>query len=334
MLEDKYDKVLYPLNLLNRGPMSQLDGAIWLLSTKAPALRSGRRRWFSDRQQRLQLRRPRLRRRQPRVPADTDRRGRPGDQPLLRLLLRFGERRGEVSFEPYAPAAIARNLTLLDDFAAQYERILSRLLAETAASGVPRKVFACTLPYYSSVGYLMDSEDLEYYLRKQNAAYTVPPSFKRVAPPGDPIEDPLLGDRFSPSDYVRALNSGYSVGTSRNPRDRGTTARRPRLGEREEHPGASTGATCLACGLVRSYDRIGGARTKPHRRDRRSWRTAIRPQVVAGGAFRSTASIGYTGQAYVANFPRCVERPAGNEYHALRPRAGLFLDPIDRDGDG
>jgi hypothetical protein len=197
-LKDKYDRVLYPLNVLDRGPMSQLDGAIWLLSTKAPALSVGEAAvvlWIGNNDSSSAAlgyggANPEF---QPIPLAEVG----PELKPLLRLLLRFGERQGEVSFEPYGPTAIDRHLTLLDDFAAQYERILSRLLAETAASGVPRKVFACTLPYYSSVGYLMDSEDLEYYLRKQNPDYTVPPTFKRVALPGDPIEDPLLGDRVS-----------------------------------------------------------------------------------------------------------------------------------------
>jgi hypothetical protein len=70
------------------------------------------------------------------------------------------------------------------------------------------------LPYYSSVGYLFDSEDLEYYLQKLNPTYTVPPTFERVAPPGAPITDPHKGDRVSLLTFgfmYALLHSGYSV---------------------------------------------------------------------------------------------------------------------------
>jgi hypothetical protein len=47
------------------------------------------------------------------------------------------------------------------------------------------------------VGYLIDSDDLEYYIGKFIPGYTVPTSFARVADPGQPITDPLRGDRIS-----------------------------------------------------------------------------------------------------------------------------------------
>jgi hypothetical protein len=62
---------------------------------------------------------------------------------------------------------------------------------------VNNHIFVLTLPYYSAVGYLMDSDDLEFYMRKLQPAYSVPSSFARVAPPGQPITDPRKGDRIS-----------------------------------------------------------------------------------------------------------------------------------------
>ncbi|MBI1848261.1 MAG: hypothetical protein HYR86_14985 [Candidatus Rokubacteria bacterium] len=80
--------------------------------------------------------------------------------------------------------------------------------------GAAAQLFLLTLPYYSSVGYLFDSDDLEYYLRKVNPRYVLPLSFKRVAPPGQPITDPTKGDRVSLLTFgfmYALLNSGYSV---------------------------------------------------------------------------------------------------------------------------
>jgi hypothetical protein len=59
----------------------------------------------------------------------------------------------------------------------------------------------------------MDSEDLEFYFRKIDPNYTVPASFKRVAPPGQPITNPLQGDRITLLTFglmYALLNSGYS----------------------------------------------------------------------------------------------------------------------------
>ena len=351
MLEDKYDKVLYPLNLLNRGPMSQLDGAVWLLSTKAPALSIGEAAvvlWIGNNDSSSAAlgfggANPEF---QPIPIAEVG----PVIKPLLRLLLRFGERRGEVSFEPYAPAAVGRNLTLLDDFAAQYERILSRLLAETAASGVPRKVFACTLPYYSSVGYLMDSEDLEYYLRKQNPAYTVPPSFKRVAPQGDPIEDPLLGDRISLLTFgfmYALLNSGYSVEyvngileTAGQQRDGLVLSESEQQSIRERIDGyndiiRAAAAVHPEVHVIEIGEHLNATLTGETevivggRRFDRKWSR--------GGAFSlDGVHPGYTGQAYVANFLLdALNGPLGTNTTPYDLEQVSSLDPyIDRDGDG
>jgi len=133
---------------------------------------------------------------------------------VLRLLLRFGERSGSVSFEPYTQAAIERNLTDLSDFEVQFNHLLTRLTTETAGSPADVHFLLLTLPYYSAVGYLMDSEDLEFYLRKYDPAYTVPASFNRVADPGQPVTDPLKGDRISLLTFgfmLSLLATGHSV---------------------------------------------------------------------------------------------------------------------------
>jgi hypothetical protein len=211
---DKYDKVLYPINLYRRQATSQVDSAIWLLNQAAPA--TGVRRalvvqWIGNNDTSAAAlgsggKNPTF------IPVPVEQ-VRPV-MPLLSLLLRFGERRGLVSFEPYTSENLERNMTLPGEFADQYGRLLTRLQTEGATGGLQTDLFLLTLPYYSATGYLFDSEDLEFYLRKVNLAYTVPPSFKRVAEPGQPITDPLAGDRISLLTFglmYALLGSGYSV---------------------------------------------------------------------------------------------------------------------------
>jgi hypothetical protein len=213
-LSDDYDKVLYPINLLAGRPVSQIDAAVWRL-TKGAALTRAQKAlavlWIGNNDS---------------SSAALGTGGTPEVQPIpfqqiaselprgLRLLMRYGQRTGAVSFEPYAQAAIERNLTDEADFAAQLGHVLDRLRTETASSGADVHWLVLTLPYYSSVGYLMDSEDLEFYLRKFDPSYTVPPSFKRVAPPGEPITDPVQGDRvalFTFGFMVSLLATGHTV---------------------------------------------------------------------------------------------------------------------------
>jgi hypothetical protein len=61
---------------------------------------------------------------------------------------------------------------------------------------------------------LIDSEDLEYYLRKFDPTYSVPPSFKRVAPDGEPITDATQGDRVALLTFgmmVSLMATGHSA---------------------------------------------------------------------------------------------------------------------------
>lgn len=75
-------------------------------------------------------------------------------------------------------------------------------------------IILMTLPYYSAIGYLFDSEDLEFYLQQVNPAYKVPPTFQRVTLPGNPVTDPFSGDRVSFFTFAcmyALLQNGHSV---------------------------------------------------------------------------------------------------------------------------
>lgn len=214
-LQDKYDKVLYPINLLAQQPVSQIDSAIWLLNQHALAAGGGQALvifWVGNNDSSVAAlgsggKNPTF------LPIPLDQ-IEPEITPALRSLLRFGESQGDLSFAPYTLATIERNLTELQDFVDQYDQLLARLETEGTLSAAQVELFLLTLPYYSSVGYLFDSEDLEYYLQKLNPVYAVPPTFKRVAPPGDPITNPVKGDRISLLTFgfmYTLLHSGYSV---------------------------------------------------------------------------------------------------------------------------
>jgi hypothetical protein len=211
-LEDTHDKVLFPINLLAGEPVSQMDSAEWLLTQGLPAAGLNRSLvvyWVGNNDSSTSAlgfggANPTF------MPL-------PADQltpvlPLLSTLLKLGEAQGILSLQPYTAGAIDRNLTSIADFYAQQLHLMTRLAL--ASGGLDHHIFVLTLPYYSSVGYLMDSEDLEYYFRKIDPAYTVPPSFARVAPPGQPITDPTKGDRISLLTFglmYALLDSGLSA---------------------------------------------------------------------------------------------------------------------------
>lgn len=214
LFNNKYDKVLYPINLYAGKPVSQLDSAIWMLNT-VPYLGVKKAMvivWAGNND------------------SGTAALGSGGSHPsflpipfdvvsseldpFLNLLLVIGQLSGEISFEPYTQISIERNLTTLEDFSTQYAHVLNRLVNETASSSVEKEILLLTLPYYSAVGYLMDSEDIEFYLGKLNPSYSVPPTFKRVAPKGEPITNPFQGDRISLLTFgmmYALLSSGHSI---------------------------------------------------------------------------------------------------------------------------
>lgn len=216
-LDDKYDKVLYPLNVKAGAPVSQIDAAVWLVNQYAPpgSLNKAALIFWAGNND-----------------SSTASLGSGGDNPmfipvpaeliedevtpLLRFLLRAGPRLGVISYDSYTQASIDRNLTETDHFADQYQHLLARLDKETsgALQDGRLEIFLLTLPYYSSIGYLFDSEDMEFYLRQANSAYALPPTFARVALEGQPITDPTQGDRVSILTFglmYLLLDSGYSV---------------------------------------------------------------------------------------------------------------------------
>ncbi len=214
-LDSKYDKVMYPINVLARQPVTVMDAARWLLERFAPA--SGGDRaivvlWIGNNdsggaalggggENPTYLPIP-VEQIEPEVNRD------------LRLLLRVAQERGIFSSDSYVPPKIERFLTDASDFHAQYEYLLERLTSHPSFTAGKVDIFVLTLPYYSAVGYLFDSEDLEFYLRKLHPSYAVPPTFARVAKPDEPITEALRGDRVAILTFgfmYALLDSGYSV---------------------------------------------------------------------------------------------------------------------------
>ncbi|MEW6219352.1 MAG: hypothetical protein AB1634_07430 [Thermodesulfobacteriota bacterium] len=352
LLRDTYDKVLYPINLFAGAPTSQVDAAVWLLQDWAAVAHLERSLvvlWAGNNDSSLAAlggggANPSF---QPFPFAAVKDLLKPG----LRLLLAFGEAQGAVSFAPFTQAAIERNLTESADFAAQYAAVVDRLQAAAAAAPVPVDLVLVTLPYYSAVGYLMDSEDLEYYLRKIDPGYTVPPTFKRVAPSGQPVTDFLPGDRVSLLTFgmlYAMLATGHSAAEVNAVLERdGMQADGLVLAEAEQQlimaridafnsiiqaQAASRGPFVH---LVDVGGVLNGALTGQTpvvvdgRQMSRKW--------VRGGAFSlDGVHPGYTGQAFIANL--VVERlnailGLAAPLHDLP--AILAGDPyVDQDGDG
>ncbi len=213
--QNDYDKVLFPLNRIAGKPVSQIDAALTLLNQQAATQAESFALvflWIGNNDSSLASL------------------GLGGSNPsylpiplsaisaeitpALRTLLEKGLAQRVLNFEPYTLAAIQRNLTEITDFTDQLNHILVRLHQENALPQTSSAIMLMTLPYYSAVGYLFDSEDLEFYLQQVNSAYTVPPTFQRVTQPGNPITDPLSGDRVSFFTFAcmyALLQSGYSV---------------------------------------------------------------------------------------------------------------------------
>lgn len=213
-LKSPYDKVLYPISVEAHQKVSQMDALIWSLNDlyESPELHGAVVvMWIGNNDSGSAALGGGSSPAQVPMPADLV------ESELtfgLRYLLKFGERTGEVAFEPFTITSIERNLTDLDDFTVQYQHLMDRIATEVMLDTPRMEIFVLTLPYYSAVGFLFDSEDLEFYLRKADPTYTIPPTFARVAPPGAPITDPLAGDRVAMVTFgmmYTLLWSGYSV---------------------------------------------------------------------------------------------------------------------------
>lgn len=207
-LTDDTDRVLFPINRAARKPVSQVSAAQWWLGriAAAPQAQGLLIVWAGNNDASTAALgtggdNPAI------APIPLDQIG-PEITPALRLLLRTGEALGLLSLEPYTQANIERNLTAAEDFEPQYQRVLNRVLGSAGANKLDS--FLMTLPYYTGIGYLMDADDLEFYLRKLESAYQVPASFQRSG--GSGVVD---GDRVSLLTFgfmYALLDSGYDTG--------------------------------------------------------------------------------------------------------------------------
>lgn len=213
---DKYDKVLYPINILSHSNVSQIDSALWLLDKvdKQEALfdKVIITVWIGSNDSSLAVLgfggvNPVFQS----IPLDLIE---PEISPKLSKALNILKQTGTISDEPYTLDAIKRNLTDVDDFSDQYRLLLNRITDKSNISSIDVELFLLTLPDFSIGGYLFDSEDMEFYLQKLNPFYTVPDTFKRVTAVNQPITNPLQGDRISLLTFgvmYALLDSGYSV---------------------------------------------------------------------------------------------------------------------------
>lgn len=213
MLDDVYDKVLYPIDLWAGQPVSQMDALEWWLEQIAAEPDNNSTVilfWVGNND------------------ASTASLGAGGANPAAmplpfdlvsaaltdkaRRALQLAQSAGEISFEGYSTAMVNRNLTDAADFTAQFDGLMTRLTAKLATmpDTKPVQTLVMTLPYYSAAAYLMDADDLEQHLRQLDPDYTVPPSFARpvagstVANNGDRVSVLTFGFMYT------LLATGYS----------------------------------------------------------------------------------------------------------------------------
>jgi hypothetical protein len=166
-----HDKVLYPINVLALKKVTQLDSLIWWLKNhNGPAWVIF---WVGNNDAALATlglggSNPMY------LPI-------PYDQikdklkPVISYLLGYGRSKGVLAFDPYTDANISRNLTEEIDFDSQFTSVIRRIPLSRANT----QFFFLTYPYYCEVGYLMDRDDLQFYLSK--LGYSVPTFSGRVS---------------------------------------------------------------------------------------------------------------------------------------------------------
>lgn len=349
---DDYDKVMYPINLLAGKPVTQVDAAVWSLTQGAKLQRAHKAiavLWIGNNDSSLAALGG--------GGANPQFEPFPFDQvkseltPAVRYLLSFGEKKGEVSFSPYTQAAIERNLTDLADFTAQFDHLLNRLTTETAGSSADVDWLVFTLPYYSAVGYLIDSDDLEYYLRKFDPAYTVPASFKRVAPPGQPITDPFQGDRvslFTLGFMISLMATGHTAAEANAILDdNGQQRDGVVMSEAEEHfiMGRIDGFNAAINSVAASYGpRVHVLDVGAYLNNALAGQTPVvvgghtlsRKWARGGGFSLDGVHPGYTGQSLIANFViQQINTLFGWNAPTYDLAQVLATDPyFDHDGDG
>jgi hypothetical protein len=172
LFADMHDKVLYPINLWAGNKVSQFDSLIWHLNN-----RWGKPAWviFWLGNNDAALASLGLGGKNPEyIPIPFDKisdKLKPG----VRWLLEYGKAQDVLSFAPYTEDIIENNLTEVGHFSDQFDHLMNRLTSEANLNDV--EFFLLTLPYYTEVGYLMDKEDLEFYLQEK-LGYTIPQTFE------------------------------------------------------------------------------------------------------------------------------------------------------------
>ncbi|MGB2906456.1 MAG: hypothetical protein WBB73_05115 [Candidatus Aminicenantaceae bacterium] len=175
LLTGMHDKVLYPINLRAGEPVTQLDALIWHLNNRAAGVPAIVCFWVGNNDSGLAAlglggRNPEF------LPIPYTQIKSKLDY-SLQFLLDYGLNNGEVSFSPFSPDNVSRNLTDEVDFIAQYDHVMLRLNSEADLTNAD--IFLCTFPYYCDVGYLFDRADLAYYL--SGGGYQVPEFGGRVS---------------------------------------------------------------------------------------------------------------------------------------------------------
>jgi len=164
LFADMHDKVLFPINVLALKKVTQLDSLLWWLKNhNGPAWVIF---WVGNNDAALATlglggSNPMY------LPI-------PYDQikdklkPVISYLLGYGRSKGVLAFDPYTSENIARNLTEVTDFARQFDSVISRIPLSRGNT----HFFFLTFPYYCEVGYLMDKDDLQFYLGKLGYSVT------------------------------------------------------------------------------------------------------------------------------------------------------------------
>jgi len=175
LFADMHDKVLYPINLWAGNKVSQFDSLIWHLNH-----RWGKPAWiiFWLGNNDAALASLGLGGKTPEYLPIPFWKIEDKLKPGVSWLLRYGYTQGVVSFEPYTEATIENNLTTVGDFSNQFIHLRNRLTNEANLSDV--EFFLLTLPYYTEVGYLMDADDLVFYLQDK-LNYPVPEFNGRIS---------------------------------------------------------------------------------------------------------------------------------------------------------
>jgi hypothetical protein len=168
LFADMHDKVLYPINLWAGQKVSQVDALIWHLNRHwGPAYVCF---WIGNNDSGLAA--LGLGGKNPEflpIPFEQIK-----DKLKLgaRYLLQYGANNNVLSFTPFNPANIERNLTDYNDFMAQFQQVSAKISSQANLNKVD--FFVMNYPYYCDVGYLFPKEDISAYLASASDPDPVP----------------------------------------------------------------------------------------------------------------------------------------------------------------